>query len=482
MDQWTGIVCGNCWSRRGNYPPCQRAWHAKCYKSRQGDKYPIASLDCDDGDDDLKDDVEENKFKFARLGDNFCVPFQCDLCHFRNVYGRNPLHGLIEDNIGLIAIRRAILDSFWGRATATVENNFRELKKYAVISECRFGLMKNYLPDMGPFSLKDEWGMRVAMAILERSLDKGKNNTTIQFATARKIRSAYSSCWNSSAEILNNSVMAKDTAKIYSTNCPTYTLWFERYMKGLHHRMGDNRRPNTAIGSRLMKAIIRRVNLDYLESGESHMRQRFYARSGLYFLSAFFGGLRGEEVPRILRKHFIELNRDAMMCQEGKHVVLPMFGNFKGDSTRRCYLKRVSCISKSGLNMELWVERVMSFESESGTRFLFADSNGNKEKGSTYEGYLFSVLENIQKEEVGLINGGLIVSESYGISRSFRRGATTMATEAPNCECDEDDINRNNRWRREHNAGTKHPDLNMLQLYTDTMQSVQAELKFSKCL
>ena len=430
----------------------------------------------------MKDETEENKFKFARLGDNFCVPFQCDVCHFRNVFNRDPIVGLVEDQVSLIAIRRAILDTFWGRATATVKNNFRELKKFSQICEQRFGRSYTYLPDMGPFPLKDDWGMGVAMGLLERSLDKGKNSDTIQFSTTRKIRSAYSNCWNSSREILNQSVMAKDTVKIYGTNCPTYTMWFERFMKGLHHRMGDNRKPNTAIGSRLMKAIITRVNLDYLECDGSSIRQRYYARAGLYFLSAFLGALRGEEVPRMLRKHFIELNKDALSSQEGKHVVLPMFGNFKGDTVRRCYLKRVVCVTKSGLNIEMWVNRVIHNETNSNTMFLFADNNGNKEKGSTYESYLFNVLEIIQKEEVGLINGTLIVSEAYGISRSFRRGATTMATEAPNSECNEDDINRNNRWRREHNAGTKHPDLNMLQLYTDTTQSVQAELKFSRCL
>ena len=85
-------------------------------------------------------------------------------------------------------------------------------------------------------------------------------------------------------------------------------------------------------------------------------------------------------------------------------------------------------------------------------------------------------------EEDGLIGKKLVVRDAYGISRSFRRGSTTAASNAPNSDCNEDDINRNNRWRKDDRAGTRHPDLNMLQLYTDTIQSVQAELKFSKCL
>ena len=45
-----------------------------------GDNYPIATLELDEGEEDLQDDTETNKFTFARLGDNLCVPFQCDLC------------------------------------------------------------------------------------------------------------------------------------------------------------------------------------------------------------------------------------------------------------------------------------------------------------------------------------------------------------------------------------------------------------------
>ena len=74
------------------------------------------------------------------------------------------------------------------------------------------------------------------------------------------------------------------------------------------------------------------------------------------------------------------------------------------------------------------------------------------------------------------------MAEAYGIKRSFRRGSTTAASNAPNAECDDNDIKRNNRWRIEERAGTRSPDLDMLQLYTDTLQSIETELKFSKCL
>ena len=150
---------------------------------------------------------------------------------------------------------------------------------------------------MGPFELIDAWRMSVAIIILERSLAKGKNSETIQFNTVRKFRSAFSNCWNSSEQVSNHSVMAKERSKVYVIDCPTYSLWFERFVRGMHNRMGDVRLPNAAIGGNLMREIMRLVNLDYFETFTSK-KKRYYARAGLFFMSAYLSTLRGEEVPQ----------------------------------------------------------------------------------------------------------------------------------------------------------------------------------------
>ena len=459
------------------------AWHGNCYRPRIGDNFPIAKLAAydDDNEGDIHDKTETEKFMKARNGDNFLCPFQCDLCHFRNVTGRNPGLKPENDRKLLIGLRRANLDAFWSRAPSTVLNNTRGLKKLWTIGTQTLGLEK-VLPEMGPFPLEDTWGMHMATIILIRSLDKGIYQDTIQFETARKLRSVYSNCWGASVHTLTQGVMARDTMKTYVTSCPTYSLWFERFIKGLHSRMGDDRRPDLAICSPLMKEIINIVNVDYMEELNPFKKQ-FIARAGLFYLSAFFGGLRGEEVNRVLRKYFINLNEESMALSSKPHCVLPLFGNFKGEQgIPRCYLRRVVAKSKSGLDIGIWVERVSLYEKDSKTRYLFANPDGSKEKAGKYETYLFQTLEVIQLGMTGLIPVAIKVREVYGISRSFRRGATTEATNADNRECNSKDIERNNRWRTEDRANTKYADLDMLQLYTDTLQSVDAELKFSRVL
>ena len=140
------------------------------------------------------------------------------------------------------------------------------------------------LPEKGPFPLEDQWGMKVAIVSLRRSLDKGIYKDTVQYDTARRIRSSFSNCWGASINTMLEGVMAKERSKTYVTKCPTYALWFERFNKGLHSRMGDDRWPDMVICSDLMKEIMAIVNADFIDV-ESTLRKRYLARSSLFLLA-----------------------------------------------------------------------------------------------------------------------------------------------------------------------------------------------------
>ena len=129
--------CGNFYYRRGPFPACQMAWHGSCYKLRIGDKFPIAKLEEVEG---INDPVDDDKFKCARNGDNFMCPFQCNLCHFRNIKLEDPRAGSRQDRNLLIAIRGANVDAFWGRSSSTVKANKGNLKRLVTISRDMFGI------------------------------------------------------------------------------------------------------------------------------------------------------------------------------------------------------------------------------------------------------------------------------------------------------------------------------------------------------
>ena len=120
-----GIVCANSTFQRQHWKPCQSAWHADCYGIKNSHvEYPIHKLENEDDGLIDDEDIEEeaSRFLHARDGDHLMCPFQCDLCHFRNIQKRDPGPDP-RDAYAMMAIRRAILDSFWSRESSTVLAN-----------------------------------------------------------------------------------------------------------------------------------------------------------------------------------------------------------------------------------------------------------------------------------------------------------------------------------------------------------------------
>ena len=434
----------------------------------------------DDEDGFVDDPSEGERFKSARNGDNYLCPFQCDLCQFRNLYLRDPL-GSVEDEKMMCYIRRAVLDGFWGRASGTVSGNLGQLRGFHKIACEDFGLMEA-LPEMGPFPLMDTFGIGSALVMLKRSMMPGKYGDHIQYDTLRKYRSAFSNVWGASVHTMQESVMARATTKLYVTSCPTNGLWFERFMSGVHSRMGDDHRPDTAISSFVMKKMLQYAEADWHGSVDV-IERRFLVRAGLFLVLAFLGALRGEEVPRLVRKEFIKLNKTSMREGRQPHLVITLYGRFKNESNvARCHVMNVVCQTRSGIRGDLWVARAIETEDDSKNKFLFSDDNGKRERGGVYEEYMFTLLERVQVQHPEHIPAGLEVRAAYGLPRSCRRGANSEAQNAPNTDFEEKDIKRNNRWRAIERAKTKKATMNMLQLYTDTRLTLTADLKFSSCL
>lgn len=454
-------------------------WHGSCYKQRATDNYPRYQLP-EEADGFVDDPREAMKFKCARDGDNFLAPFQCDICHFRNLYQRDPSSDKAPDMMCLVAIRRATLDAFWARAATTVNGTRLYVKKLFSTGKQVYGL-GDILPEMGPFNLQDDFGMRVAIITLHQSLSGGRYRPTLQYGTARKYRSAFSDVWGASTHTFTESVMARDTVKTFVTKCPTSGMWYERYNNGMHSRMGDDRRPDIAISSEVMVKMMEILEeAYYLESSQAE--RRFIARATLFFLAAYLGSLRGEEVPRIVRKHFIELNEMSMEDLELAHAVLPLYGIFKNEGNiARCHLMRISLETKSGFDIGKWVKIVSRFEMHSNNKFLFSDGAGKREALQTYSEIFVRTLEEVRRRSPSLIPASIDIAEGYGISRSFRRGSTGKAQNALDSECSELDINRNNGWRKKTRAAMKTATQNMITLYTDTRQIIRACLRFSKC-
>jgi hypothetical protein len=74
----------------------------------------------DDEGELITSEKEELRFREARAGEHMMTPFQCDVCHFRNIYLRDPDPQALMEVETMEFMRQAILDSFWSRERTMV--------------------------------------------------------------------------------------------------------------------------------------------------------------------------------------------------------------------------------------------------------------------------------------------------------------------------------------------------------------------------
>jgi hypothetical protein len=432
-----GIVCANFSAVRSPMIPiCYGAWHAGCYEQKEEDRFPV--LRAKDLDDSIMEDVDlldddPHRFRRARAGDHMMCPFQCDECHFMNIHGTNSRADDPKDKLCLLGIRRAILDSFWARETATVDVNRREARIYTFDASL-MGIVHPY-PKRGPFPVDDEWGMGPATVLLLRSLAKGKNAEFVQYETIFKARSHFSNFVHTIPGGIGDMFITSDNMMNGITHSATNTPWFKRFMKGCHSRMGDvwcPDRPLTMWEALLCQSMLEEDWKTFEKDPTGRLKTALTA--GVLVTSGLGGGMRGEEMVRIdvgiIRKHW----KEALEHPDEAHVPLRMAGRFKRQVGEKVYVQPLAVASASGLEYRLWLHRALQEYGRAGVlkgpMFRVAPKkkgqadDGGKGFKRARVGDLDLVLREKHLETIG---AEVNVEEEYSASRSLKRGATSQA-------------------------------------------------------
>ena len=120
------------------------AWHAQCYRIEGIDPFPRDLQPKEIEVDGFGKKVEaaqgwevtaeerhdlDSLYVNARPGDHLMTSFQCECCHFKNIYKRKPQEGSDKDAWALKCMVRANLDAFWARKKTTVGTNLTEARR-----------------------------------------------------------------------------------------------------------------------------------------------------------------------------------------------------------------------------------------------------------------------------------------------------------------------------------------------------------------
>ena len=153
-------------------------------------------------------------------------------------------------------------------------------------------------------------------------------------------------------------MLAKETRKMAVTECVTFGEFFERFVRGVHRRMGDIVKPDRAISLILVHELMRQLEFDWAEASPGEKCN--IALEGAFYMISFCGGLRGEEVPLTnvagLRKWW------SAGLDEGvaPHVTIALIGRFKNEVGEKYHLKPLAATTRSGLQPRLWIGRAIS--------------------------------------------------------------------------------------------------------------------------
>ncbi len=288
-----GVFCANFATPRLHWKPCFSVWHGRCYVPHPSDHFYYLVTD-DEGFDWCPRDTAL-RYKVARDGDNLLTTFQCDLCWFRNLQRRDPLPDLPQDNLLLCVIRRALLDSLWGREPQTVSSTLRAARNM-VQQWQKVGLTLQF-PSLSPFPVCNSLGMGVAVAMLLKSLEPGRYSARYQqFATVRKLQAGFSNIYMASEEGASClRTVGGDKAKHQLTYSPTQSLWFERFSQGCIRRMDQEVRQDWAIPLPVMHGLMEVLEDEWLKSPDCVVREQV-ASLGAFAVIAFCGSFRGSEV------------------------------------------------------------------------------------------------------------------------------------------------------------------------------------------
>jgi hypothetical protein len=175
-----GKFCANFSAKCGPWTLCHRAWHGKWYCTTDNGEFPTAKLQDEAGEFMIQDSEDEQRFLVARDGDNLITPSQWDVCHFVNIMGQESLEKLASDVRLLKCIRRINLDALWAREPGTIRGVLDEAKRGIAIASA-LGFAHSLFQPRGPFPPMDTMGVGVAVIIVQRSLDKERYSSNVQY-------------------------------------------------------------------------------------------------------------------------------------------------------------------------------------------------------------------------------------------------------------------------------------------------------------
>mmetsp|Transcript_35888 Transcript_35888/g.85574 ORF Transcript_35888/g.85574 Transcript_35888/m.85574 type:complete len:423 (+) Transcript_35888:1865-3133(+) len=421
------------------------------------------------------------RYRSGRNGDHIMgIPFECDLCHFRNMTLRNPVVTDPKDTMTLITIRRASLDALWAREPGTVQGNLSRAVRDHREAAAVCSLERGELPYLPSPELKDRVGMTSAVYVLQASRRAGQYVRNVQYETVRKSATWIGNMYEAGAAYTGAPTTdAPPTAEPFESASPTRRKWFARFLRGVKLRMGQVRYQNEPLTSEMVLALDQLITAEWLRTTDERERERLEELM-CYVLIGFGASLRGEEVPLVSLRGMLYFWKETARAGE-PHIMITLYGRFKGETGFRWHCLPISDLSASQIPFRKWIASLLHRRSVVQGRqegWLFVKKDGKtRAQIRDYDGDFAHYMEVLRENRPELFSVGTLM-EHFSLRRSMRRGAVLMTTGKVASTI----VNMINRWRTKEGAKGSAPGLSMEQTYTNMRDVIHLMIQYSKAL
>jgi hypothetical protein len=265
----------------------------------------------------------------------------------------------------MACLRRAILDVFWSRESNTVSSN-KGVVRRGLVATADFRLTGPYLAP-GPLPAFDHCGYEVACPMLRASIKPGKHSAEYtQFDSIRRYATAY-----------GNQARALGLAnrRVLSLGCdygkyqrlmedPAASFWMMRFKTGCKRRMGQDWRPDEAISSNLMKAVVKLLDRKIFWSQSQEEASKWIAARA-YFMTLYVFSLRGPEGLLADISGLTSSVRDGLLHATW-YVTYALMGKVKGETHKRHQKMYSVATTSSGLAVRRAVEALLWIQTQEG--------------------------------------------------------------------------------------------------------------------
>ena len=408
---------------------------------------------------------DNNRFMSARNGDHTLTPFQCPLCHCRNIKGRNLRPNYVPDALFESGCIRSTLDAFWSRTPGTLAAHLSEIR-----FQLKYQRALGYIciPPLGPWPLGAHLGMAQAITLECRANEKGiRGRKFVTHETSRKARTVHTNLWAASPWSGVDLSFASRNQKFRATLCPTQKVFFEHFARGFRIRTGIMSRQDRAYSLELVHELLDRFESEWERQQEAEEIDLHWLSAVVFLLASCLGGMRGYEVVWADLAGLIHDISRSEQEEDYSAVGWPIVGRFKMEGGGiGGHVIPIAGTTKSGIEFFKWAQRFCFVLADNGRSqgWAFARPNGSRAKAADYKAVIFSELERIQDERPDLIDPAVNVWEDYGIQRSGRRFFDTA------CRLrgvSKQDIEAQCRWMRDRQARGNPVPRDMVDCYTE---------------